>query len=72
MEKYPLEIKQQNTDHLGMSTRADNCNRAIKIGKSSLTQKTCVSDAIKLWNVAPETIKRCLSIHQAKKKLNCL
>ena len=39
VEKYPLVIKQQNTDHLGMSTRADNCNRAIEIGKSGQPKK---------------------------------
>ena len=30
--------------------------------------KTCVSDAIKLWNLAPESIKNSATLHSLKKK----
>ena len=69
VEKYPLTIKVQNTEHTGASTRADKSNRPVEIGKSCLTQKTCISDAIRLWNLAPEKIKCCLSVGQVKKEI---
>ena len=34
-------------------TRAMTSNRPIEIGSSILLEKTCVSDAIRLWNLAP-------------------
>ena len=66
VDKYPLMIKQQSTDHDGVQTRADKLNRPCEVGKTSLTQKTCISDAIRLWNLAPDQIKDCFSVGQAK------
>ena len=66
MNKYPLNIELQNSDHDGVHTRADMANRPCEIGKTTLTQKTCISDAIRLWNAAPDLIKDCTSAGQAK------
>ena len=49
-----------------MSTRADTKEKLIEIGKSGLTQKTCVSDAIRIWNMAPEVITNSKSVNQSK------
>ena len=57
MDNYPLNIKRQENNIEGMSTRADLIGRPIEIGKSALTQKTSLSDSIHLWNRAP---KNCL------------
>ena len=66
---YPLVIKQQSTDHTGIVTRADRHNRPVEIGKTSLMHKTCISDAIRLWNLAPEKIKNSLTVYSAKKEI---
>ena len=66
---YPLSIELQTLNSMGVSTRAAVKGRPIEVGLSTLTQKTCVSDAIKLWNVAPLTITGSLSLYQAKKEI---
>ena len=50
-----------------MNTRAMTSNQPIEIGKKILTQKTCISDAIKLWNVAPEELKNIRTLFAMKK-----
>ena len=42
-------------------------NQPIEIGKKTLTQKTCISDAVKLWNVAPEELKNIHTLFAMKK-----
>ena len=36
--------------------------------KCTLISETCVSDAIKLYNLAPESIKNSAALHSLKKK----
>ena len=67
---YPLSIELQTLNSMRVSTRAALKGRPIEVGLSTLTQKTCVSDAIKLWNVAPLTITGSLSLYQAKKEIH--
>ena len=67
--KYPLEINHQATNESRVSTRADTINKPIEIGKSTLTQKTCISDAIRLWNRAPDQITKRKSLSQAKSEI---
>ena len=69
VDKYPLAIKLQSSDHAGVLTRADKQNRPCEVGKTSLTQKTCISDAIRLWNLAPDQIKACSSVGMAKDRI---
>ena len=66
---YLLKIKQQSSDISRTSTRADSMKKPIEIGKSNLVQKTCVSDAIRLWNMAPLPITNCTSLNQAKSEI---
>ena len=54
VEDYPLKVKRQSSNNQKVNTRADINQRPVEIGKSLLAQKTCVSDAIHLWNRAPE------------------
>ena len=37
-----------------------------------MTQKTCMSDAIHLWNMAPEEITNIISLSQAKNEIKKL
>ena len=69
VDDYPLKIEQQNSDLSRVSTRADTAGRPVEVGLSNLTQKTCVSDAIRLWNLAPEKITSCESLAQAKTEI---
>ena len=69
VDDYPLLIKRQETKIESMSTRADLTERPIEIGKSALTQRTSISDAIRLWNRAPTKIKDSKSLNQVKREI---
>ena len=66
VSNYPLKIAQQSINSEGVSTRAAHSGRPCEIGKSVLAQKTCISDAIRLWNRAPSKIVECKSLQTAK------
>ena len=66
VDDYPLKIEQQSTNNHRVSTRADTKEKPIEIGKTVLTQKSCVSDAIRLWNSAPASISNCVTLSLAK------
>ena len=66
---YQLTIKKEEKSETGMSTRAGCIGRPIEIGKTALTQKTCVSDSIHLWNRAPKNVTESKSLNQAKKEI---
>ena len=67
LENYPLVINRQETNQESVNTRADLVNRPREIGKSLLSQKTSVSDSIRIWNRAPDKIIE--SIQYTKQKL---
>ena len=69
VEEYPLVIKRQENNCEAMTTRADVAGRPIEIGVTALTQKTCVSDAIHLWNRSPKSVTESKSVYQAKKEI---
>ena len=69
IKDYPLQISQQSTDKQCVITRADKKERPIEIGKCELTQRTCISDAIRIWNRAPSAVTSCKSEYQAKKQI---
>ena len=69
LDKYPLEIKRQENNEGGVNTRADLAGRPIEMGKSVLSQKTCLSDAIHLWNRSPSKVTESMSLYQAKKEI---
>ena len=66
---YPLEIRQQASSENGATTRAATKGRPCDIGRSKLTQSTCISDSIKLWNVAPSAITESTTLYKAKKEI---
>ena len=69
IEDYPLKIEQQNTCDRNVSTRAASRGRPCEIGMSTLTQNTCISDAIRLWNLAPTNVTCSNTVYQAKKEI---
>ena len=66
VDNYPLKIQQQSAHQLGVITRASQRGRPIEVGKSNLTKSTCVSDAVRIWNMAPENVTGAKSLYQAK------
>ena len=69
VEDYPLIVQRQSRNESRVSTRADTTEKPMDIGRSLLTQKTCVSDAIRVWNMAPEKITTCTSQTLAKSEI---
>ena len=66
---YPLQIGKQTVQHEGATTRADANERTKEVGTSTIAQKTCISDAIRKWNIAPELLKNSKSLFQAKREI---
>ena len=64
---YPLKIKLSEVKTDQVATRAMVNRTPLEMGSTTLKSKTCVSDAIKLWNLAPNDIKSCTSINSLKK-----
>ena len=69
VEDYPLKIEHQSVNSERTSTRADTQDRPKEIGKTLLAQKTCVSDAIHVWNSAPLSITNSATLSQAKTEI---
>ena len=67
VEGYPLNIPTQSATIDSLNTRAMTSFRPIEQYGSHLISNTCISDSIKLWNMAPEDIKSCKSRYQIKK-----
>ena len=65
--RYPLIIDTQKPSPDVINTRAMTSHRPIEENMSTLLDKTCVSDSIKLWIKIPEEIKNCKSKFQLKK-----
>ena len=69
MDCYPLKIKQQTVQEAGKTTRASTKGRPINIGKSTTVQNTSTSDAIRMWNLAPDTVTESKTAYQAKAQI---
>ena len=68
IDNYPLKISLNEVQLDKMVTRAMINRTPKELGSTTLISKTCVSDAIRLWNLAPESIKNCATLHSLKKK----
>ena len=69
VEDYPLKIKKQSQSENRVTTRNSQNERPIEIGKSNVTQSTSTSDAIRIWNKAPDILKDSKTIYQAKNQI---
>ena len=68
VQDYPIEISRQTPHESGPATRAGSTGRLIETGSSCISQKTCINDAIRLWNQLPLKVTNCDSMHQIKKQ----
>ena len=66
VDNYLLKIKQQESTSETVTTRAAARGRPCEIGRSKQTQNSCISDAIRIWNIAPDIVKNCKSLYSAK------
>ena len=69
VKDYPLKIMQQTVSQSGTSTRACHKGKPINIGKSKSTQDSSVSDSIRVWNLAPNSVTESMTEYQAKKAI---
>ena len=61
------QINPQTTTEGDKVTRGVTYNTLVQSGGSNLMQNTFISDAIKVWNKAPEPIKTAKTVEGAKK-----
>ena len=65
-EGYPLELKKQEVKPGNMSIRACTQGRLIIPGVRPIMKKTCLTDAIRLWNSAPPEVTSASTLATAK------
>ena len=69
VDNYPVKIKINEAQVDKMETRAMSNRTPKELGSTTLISKTCISDAIKIWNHAPIDIKNSKSLYSVKKKV---
>ena len=47
IENYPIKLEKHSESRAGTSTRACTSCKRIKHGKSNISQKTCINDAVR-------------------------
>ena len=67
VSNYPIQVNKQTPHASRTSTRADVKGRLIETGNSCLSQKTCINDAIRIWNQLPISVTDSTSFYQIKK-----
>ena len=68
IKNYPIQIDKQTTHEYGTNTRACTNGRLLNSGYSCLAQKTCINDAVRIWNQLPASVTECDSFYQIKRQ----
>ena len=68
-EEYPLKFTFQVTKEGGRETRGDRSGKAVETGRTSKAKATFMSDAARVWNTAPESIRNAKTMMAAKKAI---
>ena len=66
IDNYPIKLEKHSESRAGTSTRACTSGKIIEHGKSSISQKTCINDAVRLWNQLPVEVTQCETFSQIK------
>ena len=66
-ERHPTSYPRRNDANLEQRTRAAVANNLLEAHGGKIITSTCINDAAKLWNAAPDCIKNNVSIHSVKK-----
>ena len=67
IDHYPAKLKKVTLRNDRSKTRAVSNGTLIEEGKSILAKNTFLNDAIKAWNLLPDSIKNCKTLWSAKK-----
>ena len=67
--KFPIKVKKQETPTYSRTTRGVTNGKIIEEGSSTLIINSCIGDATRLWNKAPDVIKNSNSIATAKSEI---
>ena len=65
----PLKVEKVVQGKSNCLTRAVATGNLKEFGKTSLVQSTFLSDASKVWNKCPNSIKECDTVWKAKKSI---
>ena len=65
--QYPLRVEQKSETEDGIGTRSMTRGDLIEFGSSTNSKKSFMGSSTRLWNAAPEEIKKVLSFNSAKK-----
>jgi hypothetical protein len=63
----PLRVEQKTETEDGIGTRSMTREDLIEFGSTTNSKKSFMCSSTRLWNVAPEEIKKVLSFNSAKK-----
>jgi hypothetical protein len=65
--QYPLRVEQKSDKEDGIGTRSMTRGDLIEFGSSTHSKKSFMGSSTRLWNVAPEEIKKVLSFKKQRK-----
>ena len=65
--QYPLRVQQKSETEDVIGTRSMTRGDLIETGSTTNSKKSFLGSSTRLWNIAPETIKKVLKFTQAKK-----
>ena len=66
---YPIKVNTQQTPINARTTRGVTNGKLIEEGTSNLMVNSCIGDATRLWNRAPEGIKTSKTLFSAKMEI---
>ena len=69
MASYPIKIVKQSTIKDARTTRGVTFEKLVEQGLSSLTFNSCIGDATKLWNKAPEAVRATKTFNSARAEI---
>ena len=67
---YPLKFQMKSEEKRGMGTRSCTRGDVVEFGSSTHTINSFCGSASRLWNKAPENIKKAATLKTAKKEIN--
>ena len=68
-DSHPTKWARRNDSNPELRTRSADVNQLIEAYGGKILTSTFVSDAAKLWNKAPDSIKQCESLNAVKKQI---
>ena len=68
-EYHPMKWARRNENNLEQRTRAAKTNNLCEAHGGKILSSTFMNDAAKLWNIAPESIKNCVTVSSVKKQI---